>query len=131
MFELYRMMTVAFFAVHLMVGCCAHHAHACNGSSHSDNDGACLEISGRHAGDHDSHSEHGDPCAHHCQQARCSAILPHSGLGGLSGPQAQAICVASDELHVGPRPCLGQRSVAWARFSPTVRLHLANQVLLI
>jgi len=137
---LWRILTVAALIAHLWVGCCAHHAHACEGTVHSDqgdspsdqgHDADHGDCPGDRAGHAYHHGQHG---THGCQESPCSFVLPSpppqgskpcdQGLHGsyLPVPDVQP-CVAGDFGEA--------RSQLSERFSLQVRLHLANQVLLI
>jgi hypothetical protein len=125
MARLCRIFSAAILVVHLIVGCCAHHAHACDGQGH-------LPLAPA-AGMPD------DPCptghSHHgpqdCQGGTCSFVLPirmvRSSIRTLQAPVAQ--------FYDGPcffaGTSLGQRCFAVNRPLSKVSLYLVNQVLLI
>jgi hypothetical protein len=128
-----RILIAATLVVHLMVGCCSHHAHACDNkdgpsSAHSDasHDGDCPE-----SGGDDSH--HGPQ---NCQGDRCSflsrTVSPSQAVSDSFTLPFQTVFVAlpDDQLPLvgfGPEPL----SLTSGRLLLSVRLHLANQVLLI
>jgi hypothetical protein len=130
-----RIFTAAVFMVHLMVGCCAHHAHACQGDGHGPHGAgaapmdACAGTSGCMI----SHVHHG---AHGCQGASCSFIHSPNGFH-LGKPSFQFNPIAVVPLTEGesslfdvsltPRVFFDPA----ARFLPPVRLHLLHQMLLI
>jgi hypothetical protein len=133
--EFYRILTAAMLAIHLMVGCCWHHAHAgdnkdCSSPARNDasHDGDQCPESG------DGHSHHGPQ---NCQGERCSflapAVSPNQAVGGSLTLSFQTVFMAlpDDQLPLvgfGPEQ---QLSLASGRLLLAVRLHLANQVLLI
>jgi hypothetical protein len=123
-----RILIAVTLVVHMMVGCCAHHAHACEG-----------HLSRAHGGaTHDSQSL-GNGCGHSrphattcCQGERCSFVSPDRPVSELLAFSCQTFCTAV--LDDQP-PLVGfgtaQISIASGRLLLPVRLHLANQVLLI
>jgi hypothetical protein len=133
--EFYRILTAAMLAVHLMVGCCSHHAHACDNKdrpslAHSDasHDGDQCPESG------DDYSHHGPQ---NCQGERCSylapTVSPNQTVSDSLTLSFQTVFMAlpDDQLPLvgfGPEQ---QLSLAAGRLLLPVRLHLANQVLLI
>jgi hypothetical protein len=133
--EFYRILTAAMLAVHLMVGCCWHHAHACDAkdcSSRAHHDashdrGQCPESG-------DGHSHHGPQ---NCQGERCSYLAPTISLNQTVSNsltlsfQTVFVALPDDRLPlVGFGPDR-QFSLTSGRLLLPVRLHLANQVLLI
>lgn len=128
---LWRMVIAVMFAFHLTVGCCAHHAHACEGFAHSP---AGADHSG-HGGGSESTSgcrDHGQHGPHDCQGDQCSVVL-------RSQADSASFCLPLQVAFVllaGEQPSrIGfqaeQLSLASSRLLLPVRLHLANQVLLI
>ncbi len=127
-----RIVTAAVFMVHLTVGCCGHHAHACDSQGQSPPnqgpatpDGQCSDASDGHA-DHTHHGP-GD-----CQGTACSVILSSPTDTDSFGQPSQAfvappVCDLSSSLGIS----FEQRFFPTGRLSLPVRLHLANQVLLI
>jgi hypothetical protein len=124
-----RILMAATLVVHLTVGCCWHHAHACEGKdcsrpAHGDapHDGRCPESGG-------DHSHHG---ANDCHGAKCSFVIPSRAVcDSFVRPFQASISVLVDAQ---PSPA-GFGPEQHALFSGwlllPVRLHLANQVLLI
>jgi hypothetical protein len=128
-----RILIAATLVVHLMVGCCAHHAHGCDGMDcsspahdHATPDGQCPENGC-------DHSHHG---ATNCQGERCTFLSPTvSASQAVSDSltlsfQTVFMALPDDQLPLvgcGPE----QLSLASGRLLLPVRLHLANQVLLI
>ena len=129
MARLCRILIAATLVVHLTVGCCSHHAHACEGKdrpspAHSDAtpDGQCH-------GQSADHSHHG---AEDCREEKCSFVSPNRTVSDSFVLPLQAFFVAllDDQL-----PLVGigreQHTLSSGRLLLPVRLHLANQVLLI
>jgi hypothetical protein len=127
-----RITTVAVFIAHLLVRCCAHHAHACDCAVHSESDDAVPhDDCPGDCGDHSDHSRHG---LHDCQGSPCSFILPGEPTHDTHGyvedlpapclPLLNALPLASEY----PR---WQDFPSWDPCPLPVRLHLAHQVLLI
>ncbi len=122
-----RILIAGTLVVHLTVGCCGHHAHACEGDfslAHRDatQDGQCR------ANECD-HSHHG---ANDCQGARCSFVSSSRPVSDRLVPPHQA----SFSALLYDRPSLvgfspEQPTLSSGRLLLPVRLHLANQVLLI
>jgi hypothetical protein len=129
MARLCRILIAATLVVHLMVGCCSHHAHAsddrdCPRPPHRDRapDGPCLG----HAPDHAHHGPQD------CQGEKCSFVSPHRVMSESLVQPFQAFFVALSDDHLplagfGP----GRPSLASGRLLLPVRLHPANQVLLL
>ena len=124
-----RILIAATLVVHLMVGCCSHHAHGCDGKdcplpAHGDvtPDGQCPEGG-------DDHSHHGQ---HDCQGAKCFFVSPSRTVNDSSIQPFQAsVAVLLNELPSLVNLNTEQYSLASGRLLLPVRLHLANQVLLI
>jgi len=133
MSRLFRILTAVVFAVHLMVGCCAHHAHACDSQDQSPpaqgavtTDGQCHESpdSGEGAG-----HPHGPQ---DCQGDKCSFVLPSQPANNsfVQPLQAFVIVLLTDQsffVGTGSEQCFF--ATGWLLLP--VRLHLANQVMLI
>jgi hypothetical protein len=126
---LVRIFTAATFVVHLTVGCCSHHAHGCEGAfgpssaqDHATYDGQCPENGS-------DHSHHGPQ---HCQGEKCSFISPSRTVSdSLSQPFQASVAVLLNDLPLPSGISSGQRFLPMSQHSLPVRLHLANQVLLI
>ena len=129
MAKLCRIVTAAILVVHLIVGCCAHHAHACDGHGHSPSARGDATSGGRCPESGGDHSRHGPK---DCQGAKCSFVSPSRTVSDSFVPPLQASCA---RLLDDPASPLGvgseQHSRATGRLLLPVRLHLANQVLLI
>jgi len=127
-----RVATAAILVVHLMLGCCVHHAHACDGQAKSlPNQGpaaADRQFPDAFGGQAD-HSHHGPQ---DCQGGKCHVIASSPTVRDWFGQPAQAfaaapVCDASSLLSI----FVEQRFFPTGRLSLPVRLHLANQVLLV
>ncbi len=126
---LLRILTAAVFTAHLTLGCCSHHAHGCEGKdrpspAHGDAtpDGQCPESGS-------DHSHHGPQ---DCEGAKCSFVSPSRTVSSSFVPPVQASFVAllddqPSQAGIGSE----QHVLAAGRLLLPVRLHLANQVLLI
>ena len=127
---LIRILTAATLAVHVMVGCCAHHAHACNRPAHSSGPEGVASHDDGQCPDHGADPAHHGP--RHCQEHKCS-FVSSTGLDGhwLARPSlALGTPLLNDrDTSIGVRS--EQRFFAAGRLLPSVRLHLLNQVLLI
>ena len=130
---LFRILIAAALVVHLAVGCCAHHAHGCDGPEDTSPaqcpatpDGHGRDTSGGHA----DHSHHGPD---DCQGAKCSVVaLSRPIRDTFSQPsEAFVVPVLDDEFASLTGILVTHRSMPSGRRSLPVRLHLANQVLLI
>ena len=133
---LVRILTAVVLTAHLTVGCCWHHAHACDNSGHSSPvqgaaiaDGQCPESS--HSGAGTDHANHGPQ---DCQGGKCSvtAQRPNSGnwLARPSDPLISPLPISVLSTVGDDYRCDSFFSVAGWLPLP-VRLHLVNQVLLI
>ncbi len=129
---LIRLLTAATLTAHVIVGCCAHHAHACPNLFHSAVDWGtatpdenCPSACDGGAG----HAEHGSPI---CLAGKCLAVASSSPAGNW----------VAQWLHAFAGPLLDDRSCpvgndwqqrflasGWLR--PPVPPTLAHQVLLI
>jgi hypothetical protein len=133
--RLCRMFTAVAFLVHLIVGCCAHHAHACGVKGHCiPTPGAAspIEPCPDHSG---SPADQGQPGSHGCQGVSCSFI--RTANDSLSGPLLQIYPIPvvpwSDVGNLlSGNSFLGQ-FLAFSPDgpSPPVRRHLFLQILLI
>lgn len=126
MYRMYRIATAVVFAVHLMVGCCWHHAHG----------DQCRNVAtaAQHQcpADHDAQgdgSQHGPFC---CQGSKCSFAAPHNSSGNTLVQFPQLYAVAAQGDLFSPQ-CEGrhQGGCRSGLPCPTIRLHLVNQVMLI
>jgi len=134
MSRLFRILTAVVFAVHLMVGCCWHHAHACDSQDHSPpaqgavtTDGQCHESPDSGAGaDHPNHGPQD------CQGSHCSFVSSNNPNSYSLVQPSQAFVTV---LLTGQPSLVGtgseQHCFATGRLLLSVRLYLVNQVLLI
>jgi hypothetical protein len=132
MAKLCRIATAAVFVVHMMVGCCAHHAHACEGQ------GLALPAQGVASADdhcsdgHSSPADHSHPAPDGCQGAKCSTVLSSELANNSFGhPSLASFVSALDDPSSQSGVFSAQRCVPIGRLLLPVRLHLANQVLLV
>lgn len=124
-----RVLIAASLVIHLGLGCCAHHAHACEGTvlrSVVQSDGTTNQPSpSRDA----HHSHHGTD---DCQGTQCSYVSPDRTLSDSLGPSLGVVFVS---VLDDPIPTVGiglkRPLLTSGRLLLPVRLHLANQVLLI
>ena len=133
--RLFPILTSVFLALHTVLGCCWHHAHACT-----------TECSGRSS--LESHDAHADPCGdecgtaggdehqhhgwHECQGRTCVFL----DLGGRNahGSAIQLQVPAVSCLPCGELPvCVFATESFFATDAllPPLRLHLAHHVLLL
>jgi hypothetical protein len=133
MASLCRIVVAATLVVHLIVGCCAHHAHACDtrdclspADRAATQDGQCHESGG-------DHSHHGP---RDCQGDKCSflarSVSPNRAVSESRTLSFQTCFAALPDDRL-PRVGFGpeQLSLASGRLLLPVPLHLANHVLLI
>jgi hypothetical protein len=129
MAALCRILTAATLVVHLIVGCCSHHAHACDGGDcslqfHSDalHEGHVPESC-------DDHSHHG---ANDCRGAKCTFDCSSRPIGSLFVLPCHAFLAVVPDGAAKPIVSGDERCFfSSGRLLLPVRLHLANQVLLI
>jgi hypothetical protein len=125
MSRLFRILTAVVFAVHLMVGCCWHHAHACESE---------VDVHPAHeqcADSHDSGTNHSQHGPQDCQESQCSFVAAVSPSSHWLAQPSQA-CVG---VLTGQPSLVGagseQHCFTAGRLLLSVRLYLVNQVLLI
>jgi hypothetical protein len=129
MTTLYRVITAALFAIHLTVGCCVHHAHGCDGKEQclpaaaDASDGLCGT-------DHADHEHHGP---HDCQGAKCTFIRPGDEMAAqwLCDAVQMPATLTADNAFAPSDNCSEQHFFLSGRLLLPVRLHLANEILLI
>ena len=131
---LLRILTAVVFTAHLTVGCCSHHAHACDGQGHlppaqgtATTHGQCPESPGSAA--EADHANHGPQ---ECQGGKCSVASQRATGSNPFPPPSHAFVAplldsASSLVGAGSE----QHFFSAGRLLLPVRLHLANQVLLI
>jgi hypothetical protein len=124
-----RTLSIALLVVRLMVGCCTHYVHGCESKhiSSATHSGATLEGQCPECGCDHSHHGPGE-----CQRPKCSLASPRRPVGGSFSPPLQASFAGLPHAHL-PRQAIGlhQQSRTTGHLLLPVRLHLANQVLLI
>lgn len=129
MVRLSHNLSIAMLVVYLVVGCCAYHVHGCESKhtscvTHSDTtvDGQCSECrcDPSHQGPRD------------CQSRKCFRASPRRPVGEPFGSLFQASVAVLPNAHFPRLPMgLQHQSLATGRLLLPVRLHLANQVMLI
>jgi hypothetical protein len=127
MAALCRILIAATLVVHLTMGCCSHHAHSCQGDLSRAQSGTPHD--GQYSASCAEHSNHG---ANDCHGERCVSAASSRVPVGWPATSSQTFVVASLDERI-PRAGFGseQCSLASGRLLLPVRLHLANQVLLI
>ena len=126
MSRLFRILTAVVFAVHLMMGCCWHHAHACEGK------GDVQPTHGQCPDSHDSETDHSQHGPQDCQESQCSfvaSISPNSHWFAQPSQAFVAVLLTDQPSRVGAG--YEPHCFATGRLLPPVRLYLVNQVLLI
>lgn len=126
-------LTAVMLLAHAMLGCCAHHVHAC-GHAHrqvGSNDGstACHDhATGYSEGSEGKHQDRDD-----CRGNRCDMVRPANQAAGKSDPasyQVLGLSLPAVAQASGGRYRV-QQLCTFGTVSLPVRIHLANQVLLI
>lgn len=125
-------LTAALLAMHTVLGCCWHHAHACSPEcersasveeSHEEGHGAA----GCESGHSDCEQHHG---THVCQKGTCVFVGPAkvrvSPTTDWSVSAWAFVATGESSLPASSRPGYGDDSER-----PSLRLHLAHQVLLL
>jgi hypothetical protein len=123
-------LSIALLVIHLMVDCCcACHAHSCESGHVSSATHDATPLGMKCPECLCDHSHH-DPLK--CRGCNCSWALPRRPVGGLFSLKIQASCAALTDADL-PRPAIKlHKNFLTARsLLLSVRLHLANQVLLI
>jgi len=125
-----RILTSAVLIVHLMVGCCMHHAHACDDDDQSPSAPATVALDGQCPASQTDHSHHGQ---HVCQGVKCSFVRTTDDTVAKSLDRVYKAPAAM--LFNGVFAPLGgsfeQHFFLGDLLPPPIRLHPANQVLLI
>ena len=136
-FKLFHSLSAAILVVHLMVGCCAHHAHDCPQTCDARHPAETGDDSGSPCDRH-SHDEQGQSENHHhapqeCHGVKCLFVRTTNDTTAKAFAQpcqAQVAPLLDDALA-----SLGilseQHFFSTGRLLLPVRLHLAKQVLLI
>ena len=120
-----RILSAVTLVVHLLVGCCAHHAHACDATGLSALEGHTRGDCGETA----DHSHHGPD---DCQGVKCSFVSSSRPASDSAVFCISAFFTALPDRELSQVGSVhGQFPVASGRLALAVRLHLANQVLLL
>jgi len=126
----FRILTAAILVVHLMVGCCMHHAHACDDDDQSPPAPATTAPDGQCPASQPDHSHHGQ---HDCQGVKCSFVRTTD----------DTVAKSLDHVYKAPAALLfngvfapsddsfERHFFSAGRLLPPIRPHPANQVLLI
>jgi hypothetical protein len=130
-------LSAAILVVHLVVGCCAHHAHDCPQTCEARHSEGTGDDAGTPCDGH-SHNEQGQTNDHHhgpdeCRGVKCSFVRAANDTIAkaiLQLCQAQ-VAPLLDDVSASPGILSEQHFFAAGRLLLPVRLHLANQVLLI
>ncbi len=142
------LIAAAAFVLHLTLGCCAHHAHAVEGSVCSEHASTVHHNHGckGHGGNSHSHGSHDhdsqppadgpadEECpGHHCNAGHCAFMA--AGKTVIAKDTYLAVLplfVAAPLTHVSISPRISATiSNSGRLIAPPVRTHLFNQVLLI
>jgi hypothetical protein len=127
-------LTAVVLLAHAVLGCCAHHEHAC-GQPHSHmaltSEHPCADTTHEHSAVTPEQSHHQHPGSDACRGGSCDLGRPQNeqvGKSAISGPTLALPLSAVTHVTVGGRLelDLGTTGVLLP-----VRLHLVNQVLLI
>jgi hypothetical protein len=130
MSKLLRLLTATVLTVHLMMGCCLHHAHACESMN-----GALPEWASSSHGIHCDHlpgsdSDHSGP--HKCQGEKCSFIPLNLNTCQPPTQPLEGFVLPLIGHVVSLKGILAEQHFSTAgRLPPPLRLHLTKQVLLI
>lgn len=130
-----RIMIGATLLVHLAVGCCLHHAHACDAQKQSCPSQGCDTPDQQRPDSPVGHADHSHHGSQDCEGNRCVWISPsptavRSLVKCISPVQVLFVALLDVQpLNVGSES--QQRFWATSRLLLPVRLHLAYQVLLI
>jgi len=128
-----RILIAATLVVHLMVGCCAHHAHACDGRHSSSPVRETTTPEQSCSDDHDGHPEHSSQEHSHCQGEKCSVVL--SANTTIAKPLvrfcALSAAMSLDEVSRSLGGCSHRRLFSDGLPTPPLPLYLAHQSLLI
>ena len=129
MVRLSRILSIAMLVVHLLVVCCAHDAHGCESKHPSSATLSDATLEGQCPECRCDHSHHGP---RECPGCKCYLASPRRPVGGSFSPPFQASFAVLSNAHFSRLAIsLHQQSRATGRHLLPVRLHLANQVLLI
>ena len=128
--------TAAVLFAHAVLGCCAHHEHAC-GESHGavgfvDGDHPCSDACGDHSAGGSEQTSHKHQGQDDCQGSTCDFGRPGNEWDAQS---RHVFCQSAAVLPSEVLPVLTgvqlEHDLGAAGVLPPVRLHLVYQVLLI
>jgi len=123
-----RMLIAATLVVHLTVGCCSHHAHASDGRDSSIPAQGAATPDGQCSGRGVGHTHHGPQ---DCQGGKCSVVSPNRTVVDSLVPAFKAFCAPLLDDLASLVGVVSEQLFPAGRLLLPVRLHLANQVLLI
>ena len=126
MSRLIRILTAVVFTVHLVVGCCAHHGHACECK------GEAPPVHGQCPDSHHGGADHSHHGSHDCQGSRCAFVSSNNAISHSLVQSSHAfftVLLTDQPSLVGIGSA--QHGFATGRLLLSVRLYLVNQVLLI
>ncbi|MEX2176637.1 MAG: hypothetical protein WD872_19885 [Pirellulaceae bacterium] len=137
------LITAAAFMLHFALGCCAHHAHAAEGSVCSAHASAanpehdCHDHHGHGESDHDSQQPGEQPAGdsefpdHPCSDVHCAFMAAGSTVIAKDTYLAVLpLFVAEPVSHVSISPPIAATLDSGGQIALPVRTHLFNQVLL-
>ena len=135
--SLTTLITTAALLLHMTLGCCAHHAHAAEGSGcshqHGLNAPAVADLHEQHEHDHDdSDNSHENPSAPPCDELQCSFLA--SGKVSLGQHGCCDDCNVPSYFSIqflAPQQKQSHAAHNWGLPALPVRTHLALQILLI
>jgi hypothetical protein len=129
---LFRILTAVVFTVHLIVGCCSHHAHGCDSQGRLPLAQGAATTGQYYSDGSSSGVDHANHGPQDCQGAKCSIVSPsRTAVDSLVLPFQASVAPLFDNLASLVSVVSEQHFFSAARLLLPVRLHLANQVLLI
>ena len=133
MSRLTRILTAVAFIVHMLLGCCAHHVHAGQGKDCQPSTQGTPASDAQTPDSHESGPEHSHHASHDCQGAKCT-FVPSSPKSGNLPVQPFSQWFATPLVQDLSSPAgIADRQHCFAAggLLLPIRLHLANQVLLV
>lgn len=132
MIRLFRILTAVVLMAHLLLGCCVHHAHACDDMRHSPPIRGSAFFETHCSEDCDKDTDHSNPGSQRCQGEKCSFVRPSPVANDSPTQPLSVFIVPLIEGTISPKGIGSeQRFSASGRIPMPLRLHLLNQVLLI
>ena len=132
MSRLFRILTAMVLTVHLIMGCCVHHAHACDGMGNSIPVQGTASLGSQCSDSPGNGSDHANHGSQKCQGEKCSFVLSSSAVGNSLNHPLQSFDVPLlNATFFQVNVVSAQHYFATGQLLLPVRLHLANQVLLI